>query len=53
MLVGVIVMLAIALGDQGSLGALDAVDWVALPAMGMLLGGAAAYGYTRSDSRGR
>lgn len=48
MLVGVIVMLAIALGDQGKLGALDAVDWVALPAMGMLFGGAVAYGYTRS-----
>ena len=53
MLVGVIVMLAIALGDKGSLRALDTFDWVVLPALGVLFGGAAAWGYTRSDRRGR
>ena len=47
MLVGVVVMLAIALGDKGSLAALDAVDWVVLPGMGVLFGCAAAYGWTR------
>lgn len=48
MLVGVIVVLAIALSDQGSLGALDATDWVVLPGMGMLFGAAAAFGWTRA-----
>jgi hypothetical protein len=48
MLVGVIVMLAIAVGDKGSLAALDAVDWVVMPAVGMLFGAGAAFGWTRS-----
>ena len=48
MLVGVIVMLAIALSDKGSLSALDRGDWVVLPALGMLFGAAGAYGWTRS-----
>jgi hypothetical protein len=48
MLAGIVVMLAIAVGDKGSLSALDGVDWVAMPLMGMVFGSAAAYGFTRN-----
>ena len=49
MLVGIIVMLSIAVGDKGSLGALDSFDWIALPILGAILGSAGAYGFTRYD----
>jgi hypothetical protein len=45
---GVVVMLAIAAGDQGGLGALDRVDWIALPILGAILGLAAGFGYLRN-----
>jgi hypothetical protein len=48
MLAGIVVMLAIAIGDKGRLSALDGVDWVAMPLMGMVFGSAAAYGFTRN-----
>jgi hypothetical protein len=49
MLAGMVVMLAIAIGDKGRLSALAGVDWVALPMMGIFFCSAAAYGFTRKD----
>ena len=44
MLAGVVAVVGIGIGDSGGIGQLDAVDWVMLPALGMLFGGAMAYG---------
>jgi len=46
---GVIVMLAIAIGDQGWKG-LALVDWIVLSAIGLLFGAAAAHGHLRFNS---
>ena len=43
---GVIVVLAIAAGDKG-LGALDRMDWIVYPILGMTFGAAAAIGLLR------
>lgn len=43
---GVVVVLAIAAGDQG-LGALDRTDWIVYPILGMTFGAAAAIGLLR------
>ena len=46
-LAGIVVMFAIAVGDKGSLSALDGFDYVAMPLLGVLFGCAGAYGWTR------
>jgi hypothetical protein len=49
MLAGIVVMLALAIGYEGRLSALEGVDWVAMPLLGMVFGCAAAYGFTRNS----
>jgi hypothetical protein len=44
---GVILMLAIVAGDDGSLSGMHGSDWLWLPALGALFGAAAAYGHLR------
>ena len=47
---GVILIFAIAVGDQGSFAALDRTDRIAMTLLGMVFGAAAAYGYLRNRS---
>jgi hypothetical protein len=44
---GALVMLMIAVGDQGGIRALDTIDWIVLPLLGGAMGCAMAFGYTR------
>ena len=44
---GVVVMLAIQAGSEGGLGGMHSADWIALPAIGALLGAAGAFGFLR------
>ena len=48
MLAGVVVMLAIVLGDKGSLEAADPFELMLFSALGATFGAAAAHGFTRS-----
>lgn len=51
MLVGTIVMFAIGAADEGGIGALDRLDWIALTTMGLFFGAAAAFGWNRAATR--
>ena len=44
---GMVVVLAIVIGDQGSLAATDSMDWIFIPVLGTVFGLAAAYGWTK------
>jgi hypothetical protein len=44
---GMVLVLAIVIGDQQNLGALDGIEWIIVPVLGTVFGLAAAYGWLK------